>query len=171
MHDVLRIQRPIRPILTLKRATAGDYGPAFQLSRRSGAVVQMILNRGPISYTSLTVEEATTQVAAVPISGGRLVRTTEAGVAYYDHAELSHAYTLLGVSLNGADTGGEVRVQTRGVVTHIGWGLTPGLIYMAGTNGFLIPASDSGGAFSQLVGRATDSNTLIFSPQTIYNNA
>lgn len=105
-------------------------------------------------------------VADTPISGGRLVRKTPTGVSYYDSDDTTDAYTLLGVALNGANTGDVVTVQTGGTVEHIGWGLTAGVIYTAGTSGALVPATN-GSSFTQIIGRALGSNTLIFSPQQI----
>lgn len=104
--------------------------------------------------------------ASVPISGGRLVRMTATGLAYYDAATVNDAYSLLGISLNGGNVSDSINVGTSGVIQHDGLGLLPGEYYLAGANGTLT-RSVTGLIFQQIIGQAITANSINFQPQTI----
>jgi predicted RecA/RadA family phage recombinase len=105
-------------------------------------------------------------VATGSISSGRLIALVGGQVVYYDCTQASHHMALLGISVTSANFGQPLQIQIEGLVHIPGFGLTTDQVYRAGSGGQLVTTSPLNAAFNQVVGRAKDSNTLIFSPQS-----
>ena len=103
-------------------------------------------------------------------SSGRLLAWVGGSLVYYDALNPAHLFALVGVSTVAANAGEPLEIAARGEIHQAGWGLIPDQIYQAGTNGFISVVPVAGAVFSQIVGRAKDSNTFIFQPQTIFKN-
>jgi hypothetical protein len=103
-----------------------------------------------------------TYTASGAISSGRVVVCLNNTAAYFDptsNAEPS------GITRTAAINGDLVSVVLGGPVQIPGWGLTPGAVYYAGSNGTLISNPDSAVGRVQIIGVAEDANTLLVNIQ------
>lgn len=98
------------------------------------------------------------------VSGGRGVLETAAGVAYCDAATTGHAGRLVGVTLNAAASGGDVRVLPAGPVVEPSWAWTPNAPVFLGSAGALTQTPPTTG-FSQVVGTALSLTKLLVNIQ------
>lgn len=101
--------------------------------------------------------------AAVPMSGHRVVLLDVTGaLAYADAFTPSHAYRVLGVTLNAAIPGQNVIVQWFGEISEPSWVWDPLLPVWLGADGVLTqtPPSTIGAAFALIVGFASTPTKL-----------
>lgn len=96
------------------------------------------------------------------VGGNRVVRVAIGGVAYADSANILHANLVVGVTMDAASAGTQVRVQTTGEMTEPSWNWTPGEPVFNSINGTLTQASPSDG-YSLIVGQASGPQTMIIS--------
>lgn len=73
--------------------------------------------------------------ASGPIGGNRVVRKTASGVEYVDPANLTHANTAIGLTMNAAADGDPVNVQIFGSMAEPSWNFTYGLPVFIGASG------------------------------------
>lgn len=106
-----------------------------------------------------------TRIAAQALGGHRLVRSIDAQqVDYVSNDNPLHGDDTLGLTLGAAVAGAPIEVQATGQVTFAGWAWTPGEPVFAGRDGLLTqvaPDPDTGAMFSQPVGHAETSTTLL----------
>ena len=97
---------------------------------------------------------------------GRLLSQTATGVTHYDATNINHRGTLAGIAMNSTVAGGPVRVRpTRSMIKLPGMGLLPGMLYMAGPDGQLVPSTYVLPlAFNQAMGRALSTEAILFAP-------
>ena len=142
-----------------------DYEPdTYTLTKQVNGEIALTVNRVVVPAG---VSSAMHLIADAPISLGYLVRQTLTGAALYDSLNANHAYSLTGVSISSASAGESLAVQSAGLVTIPGWGLTPDAVYYAGAAGTLVLNPDANGAFIQPIGRALDANRFQFAPDEI----
>ena len=102
--------------------------------------------------------------ATQTIAAGTLVAAIDGEYVPYDITNLAHATKLLGMALEDAGQGDELRLTLFGPVTVADWSLTPETIYRAGAAGQITPDEIDTAVFSHVVGYAFSPTTFIFRP-------
>jgi hypothetical protein len=79
-----------------------------------------------------------------------------------NRTNLSHYFAFVGFTLTSVVTGNTVNVQTKGVISLSGWGLTPNAYYQLDNgSGMITNTPPSGSGFNQVVGFAESANSLL----------
>jgi hypothetical protein len=108
-------------------------------------------------------------LAAGDIPLGSLVAYNNHGATVlYDAASDPDTQTLYGIATTNGTAGNQVRVYQRpgATLTIPAWGLQAGRTYFAGPAGKLV-TSDQGLFFSQVIGRALTTDTLLYQPEDL----
>lgn len=113
--------------------------------------------RGPTGPPGGTV---IIQTAVVAISGHRVVRAVVGGVDYATNADAQHADAILGVTVNAADSGEEIRIQASGEITDPSWSFEIGPVFV-GAGGLLVQPVPSGAAFIRQIAQAIAPDRLL----------
>lgn len=106
--------------------------------------------------------EASYLKAARPLSGHRVLKITPNGADYASSAVVSDAASVIGISVDAADTGQPIRVQTDGELSEPSWTWTVGQLIYNGVDGVLTQESTSSG-YSLVVGVAIETTTILIS--------
>ena len=115
---------------------------------------------GPQGIPGPTGGSALQKVAAVPLSGHRMVFSTDGlAVDYADCGSLANRANTLGMTLGAADQGATVNVQRTGEVIHSGWSWADGPVFL-GHDGNLTQVLPPTAVFSLIVGFAMNPTTL-----------
>lgn len=162
MKQVQIIHKTVRVQITNK---AGPTITIRQVQQRVhiSSVGVVYLDGGQPDVLQITADKS--------FSAGRLIAFVAGEYVYYDPGSLVHKFALVGMSVNAANQGQQLTVKLRGEVQIVGWNLIPDRVYRAGSGGDITQTVPQTALFSQIVGRAKDSNTFIFLPQNIVTNA
>ena len=77
-----------------------------------------------------------------------------------DSSNTNHKFAFMGFSKNGTSIGQTCEIIQDGEITLTGWGLTPNIHYLAGTNGSIILTNNSITNFTKIIGYATSADSL-----------
>ena len=98
--------------------------------------------------------------AGETLGGQRLVMLINNKAHYFDPTDDNNIGKELGITNQSAIINSLVDVVIGGVITDIGWGLTPNFIYYAGVNGTITTVLPTAPFIFQRIGVAIDSNSL-----------
>jgi len=80
--------------------------------------------------------------------------------------EITHQYSLVGITKTSALLGDIAEVQTNGLISLTGWGLIPNTFQkITDVSGMISGADQLTGLFTQIVGYSQDSDTLLINIQ------
>ncbi|WP_371369993.1 hypothetical protein ACA097_09725 [Pseudomonas sp. QL9] len=115
---------------------------------------------GPKGIPGPAGGSALQKVAAVALSGHRLVFSTDgAAVTYADCGQLANRGNTLGMTLGAAEAGDPVDIQRSGEVLFEGWSWNDGPVFL-GHDGQLTQSLPQDAAFSLVVGFAMNATTV-----------
>jgi len=100
-----------------------------------------------------------TGIAYEPILSNRVVKVVNNLVTVADYRDLSYMHALVGISLNDATIGQEVKVLTKGCVSDRSWSLNPSLPVTLGENGLITQYVSDTGQYLNL-GRVINETTF-----------
>lgn len=120
-----------------------------------------------IATTSLSTEQVidVAAVAAMPLSGHRVIRESSFGAIYADNNDGPHV-SILGVSLHAAMQGASIAVRVAGVITEPSWAFYQGPVFL-GPVGTLTQIPPPTGSVVE-VGTAINTTTLLVRVQQVF---
>lgn len=104
--------------------------------------------------------EATYLKAARPLSGHRVLKITPDGADYASSAIIADAASVIGISVDAADAGQPIKIQTAGELSEPSWAWTVGQPVYNGVDGVLTQVGASAG-YSLVVGVAIEATSIL----------
>lgn len=139
--------------------------PSLQVVN-DGTALQVVNDGAALQITDRGVRglpgEVASHTAAASIPGERVVTLNSSGLLVLASPGLS---IPLGMSTNAGNIGQSVSVRTSGKLYSAALSLTPGLLVFLAASGTLTQTPPTSG-YSQVIGFATDVNTLILNIQS-----
>ena len=128
-------------------------------------LVETVIAQGPMGPIGLP-NSMMSYVAGDIIQGHKAVSILSQGNAFLaDPTNVTYIGTIAGVSLNAANEGQNVTVQSFGPLEYEGWNWTPGNPVFVGLLGMLVQPQPVSTAFVQVIGYALSPTRLMINLQ------